>query len=72
METLRIVDRFKWQCNAGTVDYEKAEGVEGYWYVVRAPHGYRYLCETLDEAMGKLGCNKVEVSKREAAELARD
>lgn len=76
MCTLRLTGKGQWEAQwAGalsTVTHENVPGV-GWSYVIRtgAP-GFATVCETLDEAMAALGCDRVEVGGRQAEELARD
>jgi hypothetical protein len=60
------------QFGATTVKHENVEGI-GWSYVIRTgTPGFVTICETLDEAMAMLGCDKVEVGGRQAEELSRD
>lgn len=73
-KTLRIVGKGQWKAPGATVTHEKVDGF-GWSYVVRwegASDGAATICETLDDAMTEVGCDKVEIAGRQAAELARD
>ena len=74
MQTLRLVGERQWKADGATVTHER-DPILGYSYVVRwegASDSARTLWATLDEAMADVGCDRVEVGGREAAELSRD